>query len=291
MAVKTLTGIFSRCLPEKGYEQLFNNCEIMDIAMSREGREMTVTVHFDCLLPRSVLMSYEKNVLMAYNLTAFKIKPKYDKGLFDISYFPNLLDELHNRVTFVNGIFNKCKVVYENNCIKIELFTGGTELLKSSKCDTELTKLIDEEFGILPKVDFLEAKIENMPKSQLESPRDYAVNVKPTTTASSSVQKIAPKRHPECKNCDRYIKDFCVGKREFSNWCHDYEPYSPQPKKRIQHKKFEDNSEDKVSSQSEVSCGNENGYGYSNKNGKIRNYSEDTSNLMDASRFRSRKRR
>ena len=202
MAVKTLIGIFSRCLPEKGYELLFNNCEIMDIAMSREGREITVTVHFDGLMPRSVLSSYEKNALVAYNLVAFKLKPKFDKDLFDISYFPHLVDELRNRVPMVNGFLDKCEAVYENNRIVIKLFTGGMELLKSAKCDTELTKLIGEEFGIRPEVDFLEAKLEHMPKPQMVT-RDYAAASRPVTSAAPSVQKSTPQR----RTADKKLED------------------------------------------------------------------------------------
>ena len=153
-----LTGLFSRCELSGGSSGLFETAEIINMEMQREGREVTVCASFDALVPRRDIREFERLAEQAYSLVGVHIKPRYKREMFDASYFPSLVDELRHKVATVNGFLDNCEALLIGGCLEITLLSGGSELLKSARCEEELAQLIYEEFSLRLEVKFSEAE-------------------------------------------------------------------------------------------------------------------------------------
>ena len=171
----TLTSVFSRCGAAGGSSELFEKGEIVDMAMSREERQFTITASFPSLVPAGALKEFEVCAREAYGLSAVHIIPKYDAGLFTIDYFPDLVAMLRERVPLVNGFLDNCRPELSDSKLTLTLFSGGMDILKSARCDTALARLIGDLFGIRMEIVLIEDKKEGPavpPPSDEDAPPD-----------------------------------------------------------------------------------------------------------------------
>ena len=165
----TLTSIFSRCKTGDETGKLFEKSQIIDMAMSREGREFRVIASFPALMSFRALRGFEKRARESYRLSAVHITPQYAAELFDISYFPEIVAMLRDRIAVVNGFLDNCRPQLRGDTLEITLFSGGRDILQSVRCDRELARLIGEMFGIRLKIQLVEDKRDLGPRPQTPS--------------------------------------------------------------------------------------------------------------------------
>ena len=162
----TLTSIFSRCQTGDENGKRFEEAQILDIAMSREGREFRVIAEFPALVTFRAIRDFEKSAEEAYRLSAVHITPQYAAGLFDIGYFPEIVAMLRDRIAVVNGFLDNCSPVLQGDTLTITLFSGGMDILQSVHCDRELAQLIGEMFGVKLKIELIEDKKDLGPRPE-----------------------------------------------------------------------------------------------------------------------------
>ncbi|MFT9076300.1 PolC-type DNA polymerase III [Ethanoligenens sp.] len=144
----TLGELFANYTPDGQNAETLRAGEVIGMEVSREGRALNVTVSFARLLPFADLSAFEKGAAAAYRVSKLTVRPKYDAALFDLSFFPELVDRLRAEVAAVNGFFDHCAPALDGNTLTIRLFCGGVELLTGAKCDKALARLIRELFGL-----------------------------------------------------------------------------------------------------------------------------------------------
>ncbi len=116
-----------------------------------DSKNRTMQLSADCaeLVKRDDIFHAEdmiKNSVLA--LYGCRYEPHYESGLFDISYYPELVKELKRRNASLNGTLNDSEVQIRDKDFVIDLKHGGKDFLIQQKFDKNLSELIRNEFGI-----------------------------------------------------------------------------------------------------------------------------------------------
>ncbi|ADU27151.1 PolC-type DNA polymerase III [Ethanoligenens harbinense] len=144
----TLGKLFANYAPSGPEADTLRAGEVTGMEVSREGRALHVDVAFSGLLPFAALSALEKGAAAAYHMSRLSVRPHYDASLFELSFFPELVDCLRQRIAAVNGFFDHCKPELDGDTLTIRLFCGGADLLMKAGCDKALARLVRELFGV-----------------------------------------------------------------------------------------------------------------------------------------------
>lgn len=122
---------------------------ILNISVNKSARAMTITASFNTLISGKNLFALEESIRNSnLALTKVIVMPKYNKDLFEPSYFQDLVLQVKRKIPSINGTLKDADVnVYGNN-LTISLKNGGKAILDEKGFDTYLVNLIKEEFGI-----------------------------------------------------------------------------------------------------------------------------------------------
>lgn len=173
MAQRSIAQIFARYRPGGELEEAVSRTRITDMALSREGREIELTAQFDRVISYADLCAYSAGAAEAYHLNTVRISPRYDAALFDENGFLQIVAELKKTVSTINGFFEGSSCAAEGETLTVTLHNGGAEILKSSRCDSEIARLIAERYGRHFRVEFFELPVEKKkvePRAALGEP-------------------------------------------------------------------------------------------------------------------------
>ena len=148
MASRSIAQIFARFEPKGEIAEIMTRSVIVDMGMSREGREIEITAHFDTVVPYAALQKYAAGAAKTYRLNAVKIFPSYDSGLFNEKGFFEIVEELKKTVSTINGFFNESSCKIDEDKLRIMLKNGGAVILKDSRCDSEIARLVSAQYGL-----------------------------------------------------------------------------------------------------------------------------------------------
>ena len=132
--------------------------EVLKIVHTTDFSVFTIYASYTELQNAEAIFAFEQSARESMNLENMVLACKYTPDLFHVSYFPELIQKLKRRLSVVNGFFDNAVVTYENGILKIELHNGGYDLLKRAGIDTELPKLIYEEFSLQVSVQLSDAR-------------------------------------------------------------------------------------------------------------------------------------
>lgn len=187
MSGRSIIQIFARYTPAPEIASVVSGGEIIDMKMSREGREIEVSVSFGQVVPFHTLMGYAAGAAKTYNLNRVRILPKYDSSLFNEKAFREIITELKRIVSTTNGFFEGSEIEIEGETLHITLRHGGTDLLKESHCDTEIARLISQQYGRMFKVDFIEKPAEKGDVISIEKAKEmYGEPPEPSSAYSGN---------------------------------------------------------------------------------------------------------
>lgn len=222
MSGRSIAEIFARVKPEGEIAKLMSRAQITDMVMSREERSIELTAAFDEVVPYAELQHFGSQLQKAYRLNAVRIYPKYDSALFDEKAFFEIVKQLKKTVSTVNGFFNGCVCEIDGEKVRVKLKNGGAEILKSSHCDSEIARLILEQFGLKVSVEFIELEREKLPQKdpwqdtpqnyivpgerQAPPPDEYPEKAAPAPRAEKSGEKQRPKKKTEDVQPSKWIK-------------------------------------------------------------------------------------
>jgi DNA polymerase-3 subunit alpha (Gram-positive type) len=162
MPGRNILDILSRCKPSGDIARILSHTNILDITLSRESREIELTASFDEIVPYRALLQFSDDAAKAYGLNSIKISPRYDGSLFDKQGFFEIINELKDSVSTINGFFDGSDCQIDGDTLKITLKNGGKKLLLSSRCDSEIIRLISERYGRHFSIEFDELPVKKV---------------------------------------------------------------------------------------------------------------------------------
>ena len=164
------------------------------LTIKKDAREVYIVLQLPELVPYTEIMTAENTAKETMQLKKFIIKPRYMSDLFELNYFPSIIDCVKRKNPAANGFFDDADVSLDDNVMEISLKKGGMELLKKQGVDKDIENTVLDMFGI-------------------------TVNVKMAETESYDVQKAAkaaaaekkPKEEEHKKEEQKNIKHTLLG--------------------------------------------------------------------------------
>ena len=87
--------------------QVIADAEIRQVKINKSARTMDIALSFGALVPGNIIAETEKLLCGSQlKLSRVKIFPKFSAELFDVSYFPELVEALKAEQPSVNGTLN-----------------------------------------------------------------------------------------------------------------------------------------------------------------------------------------
>lgn len=207
---RSVTQIFTRADPNGKVADILEKTNIIEMSMSREDRKIFIIAQFERIAPFKLLSEYEIQAAKVYRLNSIKISPRYDGSIFCEQSFFEIIEELKTTHSTINGFFDGSKCEIDGDTLHIKLKNGGAEILKSSRCDSEISRLISEQYGRIFKIDFIELPREKpqLPPWELTPPQSCnpAGNVHAPSAgiAHKEVKTESSEKSPESKKAETY---------------------------------------------------------------------------------------
>ncbi|MCI8497268.1 MAG: PolC-type DNA polymerase III [Clostridiales bacterium] len=146
--------IFSGLIRDEALLQKLNQGRIVSADMDIKQRSMEIQMEFPCFVAHTDIFQAEDALRTGARLRHTRILPRYPRELLTPDVFGSLVEFLRQRIAGVNGIMDGAAVDMQDGCITITLTHGGANILKALGCDDELARIVKEQFGFLPKVQF-----------------------------------------------------------------------------------------------------------------------------------------
>ncbi|MBQ0098153.1 MAG: PolC-type DNA polymerase III [Oscillospiraceae bacterium] len=140
--------IFSLYLSEPLDENIMSS-EVLNVKLNKHSNSIAVTIKPSVLVPFSALKEAENSIKASkLGFSKVKINTVFDKELFDISYFDEILLGIIETVPSISGTLNGAKSTLNGNNLVVELMHGGLKLLESKDFTKLLITKIKEEFSL-----------------------------------------------------------------------------------------------------------------------------------------------
>lgn len=146
---KTFGGFFQSYIDLSGVPQELCSAELQSMQIDVKRRVIRIVLFSPKLLKRADLLRAQDLVAAckALQISGAQIQPHYPQALFDVSYYPDLVQELKRREASINGTLTGSEAALDGDTLTITLKHGGYALLQARRADRVLSGLIREEFS------------------------------------------------------------------------------------------------------------------------------------------------
>ena len=149
--MKQFGDFFSSYIKVSDLPETVRGGEILSLSIDSGSRILTAQVRFSDLVERSLLYHVESLLSSCGSLRLMRacVNPLFPETCFSLDYYPSLVMELKRRDACINGTLkDSTPRLDENSGLVITLSHGGLEVLLARHADRELSRLIQEEFGL-----------------------------------------------------------------------------------------------------------------------------------------------
>ncbi len=149
-----LSDIFSAYLSAP-IEQSLKDAQVIDVKVNTKERSMKIYIKCDKLVDASDVFVTQRLIKSSsLALSKVGIYPVYDESLFDVSYFPHLVEFLKEEVPSLNGTLNDAQLFRKDNVLTVKLAHGGLSLLTAKDFSSLLSSIIYKKFGLSFTVEY-----------------------------------------------------------------------------------------------------------------------------------------
>ncbi|MGN1418263.1 MAG: PolC-type DNA polymerase III [Acutalibacteraceae bacterium] len=141
-------------LLEPQQQQIFSHCEIKNIRLYKEKRQMEMDAAADCLVFGNDIEAAQSAIAQKLGLSAASIHLKMPAECFSPEYFPTIIGEVNKNIAASNGFFKNSTASFDGTTLKINLVHGGLDVLKDCGCDRFISSLVNERFSRKIGVEF-----------------------------------------------------------------------------------------------------------------------------------------
>ena len=161
---------FSQYINEND-SQHFAYARILNMKVYQEQRILEIFLTNDDIIDYSYIEKLQKSIAQKMNLKKVLIGMKYPKNLFNIDNIEKIISPIRQSMPVVNGFFDGVDAEMEDDTLTLCLKKGGKELLEAQKVDSEISKLLYNQFEIDLDVSFMEVESFDMEKAVQEAVR------------------------------------------------------------------------------------------------------------------------
>ena len=86
------------------------------LTIKKDAREVYIVLQLPELVPYTEIMTAENTAKETMQLKKFIIKPRYMSDLFELNYFPSIIDCVKRKNPAANGFFDDADVSLDDSC-------------------------------------------------------------------------------------------------------------------------------------------------------------------------------
>ena len=131
---------------------------LLSILCDDNDKSLILQLEADELIPASLLSEGADAIRKYLSVPSVKIYPKYDEGLFEVSYLRDIVDIMKSSYGMINGYLDDAEISDDGDTFEFSLMHGGYDLLIGEKIDREIEKFIKGVFGKSVHIAFNEVK-------------------------------------------------------------------------------------------------------------------------------------
>ncbi len=144
----SFSKLFGSYVKDGALLERFSQSEVVRVNVNSQTKQVDVVLGCPALMPRRTLFALEEALQQGLRVQSVRVSPRYERSLFSVDYFSDLVAELCRRSVSVNGTIRGAQASLEDNKLTITLQHGGVSLLVAKKYDKALADLILTEFSL-----------------------------------------------------------------------------------------------------------------------------------------------
>ena len=131
------------------------NAIVYGVTLNKENRIIVIDAKFDTLVKAEDVFATQRLIkTSSLKLTDAKISPVFDSSLFDVSYFPEIVEFLKVETPSLNGSLNDAQLFCKDNILTVKLAHGGLSLLQAKGFSKLLSDIIYKMFSLRFEVEY-----------------------------------------------------------------------------------------------------------------------------------------
>lgn len=140
-------AVFGPYIAQGGWRAAFADAEVESIDLNKSGRWMKAEIRFPRFVNHETVFAAEGALAAALSLRHAEILPRYPGESLCETCFPSLVEFLRRRSAAVNGTFDGAACRLAGERLTVSLSHGGLNILRTTKTDDLLRRMIREMFG------------------------------------------------------------------------------------------------------------------------------------------------
>ncbi|MBQ4110832.1 MAG: PolC-type DNA polymerase III [Clostridia bacterium] len=190
-----LHELFNESLICGNFKDVFENCTIENVNINKETRKIDLCLTCNSIIPKSVIIEVAADIKKEYNLKIVKISTSYPKELFNEEYYMEILYFTEKKYPHLYWFLEGSRMKIGESSIDIVLKDNGIDILKYNGMDNIISSLIEEEFGLSYKINFIgKARPKETEESKLKKEQEEREFIKKALEQSAQRQQTeAPK--------------------------------------------------------------------------------------------------
>lgn len=136
----------------------FGEGVIARMTVRKEARELVLVLQLPELVPFSEFEKAENSIKERMGLKKASVLPRYMSDLFEVTYFPSVIEFVRRKNPAANGFFENAEFAVNGDICSVSLKKGGLELLKNQGVDKSIENAVFEMFGISLHIEMQETE-------------------------------------------------------------------------------------------------------------------------------------
>ncbi|MDO4748826.1 MAG: PolC-type DNA polymerase III, partial [Eubacteriales bacterium] len=149
-----LSDLFSQYLSAPVIDTVANGT-VKEVRINKENRILEVLVAFDSLVIAEDIFATQRLIKSStIQFSQVVINPVFNGDLFDVSYFPQIIEFLKVETPSLNGTLNDAVLYRKDSVLTVKLAHGGLSLLMAKDFTVKLQKIIHKMFSLSFEVQY-----------------------------------------------------------------------------------------------------------------------------------------
>ena len=131
------------------------DARVYNARLNKEKRIIDIYADFDTLVDAQDIFATQRLIKSSvFQFASVTIHPRYDSALFDVAYFPQLVEFLKVETPSLNGTLNDATLYRKDNMLTVKLAHGGLTLLNAKGFSSLLQTIIKDMFSLSFEVQY-----------------------------------------------------------------------------------------------------------------------------------------
>ena len=162
---KKISDFFSEYLSGDLIEKIGDG-NIIKLDINRSDKEIYIYSEFEHLIRKEYLFEAERTLEKAMLFGKVRIMPKYKSDMFISQYFSQVILECKRRKPVLSSYLGKTMCRLKEDKLEVVSLNNHTDYLINNKVNLLISEIMEDEFGIKCKTEFIKPDKVNIPANQ-----------------------------------------------------------------------------------------------------------------------------